>query len=181
MGLGEKYRLHAGFGSGLVQPPRMVALRTGTFLLYVHCAQSPLQVGMPVLYKQESASRFQRSCDRQATPCRAMGSGTERDADAADGDNRQPSEGLVEVPGWPPLESGGLLPRRCAGERLPGLRRKNAGAQYKMVTILEMPVRLRQGNHCRATPATSRKETKSYGCLDMYPQYWTPSIGGTYH
>lgn len=64
------------------------------------------------------------------------------------------------MPGRPPLESGGLLPRRCAGERLPGLRRKNTGAQYKMVTILEMPVRLRQGNHCRVTPATSRKDKK---------------------
>lgn len=39
------------------------------------------------------------------------------------------------MPGRPPLESGGLLPRRCAGERLPGLRRKNTGAQYKMVTL----------------------------------------------
>ena len=53
-----------------------------------------------------------------------------------------------------------LLPRRCAGKRLPGLRRKNTGAQYKMVTILEMPVRLRQRNHCRVTPATNRKDKK---------------------
>lgn len=41
------------------------------------------------------------------------------------------------MPGRPPLESGGLLPRRYAGKRLPGLRRKNTGAQYKMVTILK--------------------------------------------
>ena len=30
-------------------------------------------------------------------------------------------------------------------------------------------------------PLPQAGKTKSYGCLDMYPQYWTPSIGGTYH
>ena len=30
-------------------------------------------------------------------------------------------------------------------------------------------------------PLPQAGKTKRCGCLDMYPQYWTPSIGGTYH
>lgn len=97
MGRCEKRRSDAGDGASWLQPPRVVALRKGTFLSGCYSSPRAEWKRLSVLLQPQGSARLQRPRDDRAGRCLAMAPDAQRQPYTAAGDARQPPQGLVAL------------------------------------------------------------------------------------
>ena len=97
MGPTEKRRSDAGAGDCRLQPPRVVALRKGTFLSGCYSSPRAEWKRLSVLLQPQGSAWLQRPRDDRAGRCLAMAPDAQRQPYTAAGDARQPPQGLVAL------------------------------------------------------------------------------------
>lgn len=90
MGPTEKRRSNAGGSDFRLQPPRVVALRKGTFLSGCYSSPRAEWKRLSVLLQPQGSARLQRPRDDKAGRCLAMAPDAQRQPYTAAGDARQP-------------------------------------------------------------------------------------------
>lgn len=97
MGRCEKRRSDTGGSDLRLQPPRVVALRKGTFLSGCYSSPRAEWKRLSVLLQPQGSARLQRPRDDRAGRCLAMAPDAQRQPYTAAGDTRQPPQGLVAL------------------------------------------------------------------------------------
>lgn len=97
MGPTEKRRSDTGGSDFRLQPPRVVALRKGTFLSGCYSSPRAEWKRLSVLLQPQGSARLQRPRDDRAGRCLAMAPDAQRQPYTAAGDARQPPQGLVAL------------------------------------------------------------------------------------
>ena len=89
MGRCEKRHSDAGAGDCRLQPPRVVALRKGTFLSGCYSSPRAEWKRLSVLLQPQDSARLQRPRDDRAGRCLAMAPDAQRQPYTAAGDTRR--------------------------------------------------------------------------------------------
>lgn len=97
MGRCKKRHSDAGGSDFRLQPPRVVALRKGTFLSGCYSSPRAEWKRLSVLLQPQGSARLQRPRDDRAGRCLAMAPDAQRQPYTAAGDARQPPQGLVAL------------------------------------------------------------------------------------
>ena len=97
MGRCEKRHSDAGGSDFRLQPPRVVALRKGTFLSGCYSSPRAEWKRLSVLLQPQGSARLQRPRNDRAGRCLAMAPDAQRQPYTAAGDARQPPQGLVAL------------------------------------------------------------------------------------
>lgn len=124
VGHGTKRNVHTAAGHADQQPQGVVDLREGTQLSGSDCVPRKRD-RLPVLHKQKSARRIQRSGDRRAAHRRRVAPNAQWRTYAGDGHSGQHKKSLVGMSAGACLEGRHLLKNRRKKMRLPRLRGKN--------------------------------------------------------
>ena len=93
----KKRHSDAGAGDFRLQPPRVVALRKGTFLSGCYSSPRAEWKRLSVLLQPQGSARLQRPRDDRSGRCLSMAPDAQRQPYTAAGDARQPPQGLVAL------------------------------------------------------------------------------------